>query len=224
MTEESLAQYTASLEGFRAQVADNRLALVLIQGLQAIGAYIGEQRAEAHPEAFALLHSFDEALEQIAGDESAGLDEARAPEIITAQINRLDHLKLLIASPGQAVIDEARIDQVVGEISGPAAAADIVEEPFPGPAEAGRTTARPWPRPSPSNWTRTAARPNPPNRTWPPNWTASLPPRPCRRWSPRTSSTPTRFLPPEAIHPVDDELADDRIEASLHARRGWRRP
>ena len=63
VTEESLAQYTASLVGFRAQVADNRLALVLVQGLQVLGEYIGEQRAGAHPEAFALLHSFAEALE-----------------------------------------------------------------------------------------------------------------------------------------------------------------
>ncbi len=220
VTEESLAQYTASLEGFRAQVADNRLALVLIQGLQAIGAYIGEQRAEAHPEAFALLHSFDEALEQIAGDESAGLDEARAREIITAQVNRLDHLKLLIASPGQAVIDEARIDRVVGEISGPAAAADIVEEPFPGPAEAvadhGETLAAAFPIELDTD--SGAAEPAEQDLA------AELDSLFATEAMPAMESAdvqyPDEVLPPEAIHPVDDELADDRIEASLHARRG----
>jgi pilus assembly protein FimV len=220
VTEESLAQYTASLEGFRAQVADNRLAQVLVQGLQAIGAYIGEQRAEAHPEAFALLHSFDEALEQIAGDESAGLDEARAREIITAQVNRLDHLKLLIASPGQAVIDEERIDQVVGEISGPAAAADVVEEPFPGPAEVEADHADPLSTAFPIELDTDSGAAKPAEQ----DLAAELDSLFASEAMPAMESAdiqyPDEVLPPEAIHPVDDELADDRIEASLHARRG----
>ena len=220
VTEESLAQYTASLEGFRAQVADNRLALVLIQGLQAIGAYIGEQRAEAHPEAFALLHSFAEALERIAGDESAALDETRAREIITEQINRLDHLKLLIASPGQAVIDEARIDRVVGEISGPAAAADIVEEPFPGPAEVEADHSEALAAAFPIELDTAGGAAEPADQ----DLAAELDSLFATEAMPAMESAdiqyPDEVLPPEAIHPVDDELADDRIEASLHARRG----
>ena len=220
VTEESLAQYTASLEGFRAQVADNRLALVLIQGLQAIGAYIGEQRAEAHPEAFALLHSFAEALERIAGDESAALDETRAREIITEQINRLDHLKLLIASPGQAVIDEARIDRVVGEISGPAAAADIVEEPFPGPAEVEADHSEALAAAFPIELDTAGGAAEPADQ----DLAAELDNLFATEAMPAMESAdiqyPDEVLPPEAIHPVDDELADDRIEASLHARRG----
>ena len=220
VTEESLAQYTASLVGFRAQVADNRLALVLVQGLQVLGEYIGEQRAGAHPEAFALLHSFAEALEQVADRAESGLDDAQARKIITAQINRLDHLKLLIAAPGQVPIDEARIDEVVGEISTPAAAADIASEPFAGLDEAttdhgaALTEAFPIELDTDHGADEQAGL----------DLATELDSLFAETSKPAMESAdvqyPDEVLPPEAIHPLDDELADGHIEASLHDRRG----
>jgi pilus assembly protein FimV len=66
VTDDSLRHFNTKLSRFHEEVTDNKGALVLIQGLQALGDYIAEERADAHPEAFILLHSFNDALEQVA--------------------------------------------------------------------------------------------------------------------------------------------------------------
>ena len=220
VTEESLAQYTDSLAAFRAQVADNRLALVLVHGLQVLGEYIGDERADAHPETFALLHSFAEAVEQLVGGDETGLNDTGAREIITEQVNRLNGLKLLIAAPGETVIDEARIDEVVDEISAPAAAADIIEEPFVGMAEPEADRSEALNTVFPIDFGPESGAGEPAGQDWDTELdglftTASMP-----AMESADLQYPDEILPPEAIHPLDNELADDLIEASLPAKRG----
>ena len=63
VTEESLMQFNATLLNCHQHMTGNKAALVLLQGLQALGDYISEERANSHPDAFTLLHAFDEALD-----------------------------------------------------------------------------------------------------------------------------------------------------------------
>jgi len=119
VTEESLAQFNNTLAASHQQMTDNKPALVLLQGLQALSDYIAEERAAAHPEAFTLLHLFNEALEQVVQTDDSRLDQGGVQELLVDRINRLNNLKMLIANQFAAPMDEQLIDDVVDEISAP---------------------------------------------------------------------------------------------------------
>lgn len=222
VTDESLKQYNVQLSRFREKIADNRFALVLVQGLQALGDYIGEERAEAHPEAFTLLHSFDEALGLIAQLQDSSADQNKVQEILIEQINRLNNLKLLISGPSQAKIDDHLIDEVVEEISTPVATEALTPEP---------SFTLPVQEESPagfSTFAETVVDSNSAGEQQDDPLADSLGAEIDTLFSfggkPAMESDsvqyPDEVLPPDAIHPVDDELADDLIEASLQSGRG----
>lgn len=221
VTNESLKQYNVQLSHFREKVADNRFALVLVQGLQALGDYIGEERAEAHPEAFTLLHSFDEALELIAQLQNSSTDQNKVQEILVDQINRLNNLKLLISGPSTAKIDDNLIDDVVEEISTPVAADTFTQAPswtLPEKEE----SQEEFPATTGAMVTNTVSdhQDDPLADTL----GAEIDTLFAFGGKPAMESDsvqyPDEVLPPDAIHPVDDELADDLIEASLQSGRG----
>ncbi|HFQ89612.1 MAG TPA: hypothetical protein ENK27_05990, partial [Desulfobulbus sp.] len=60
VTDTGLEEFNQRVVGVEETCGDDRSAQVLIQGLKALGAYITEEKADAHPEAFTLLHSFYE--------------------------------------------------------------------------------------------------------------------------------------------------------------------
>lgn len=217
VTDESLAQFNNTLAASHQQMTGNRPALVLLQGLQALSDYIAEERAEAHPESFTLLHSFNEALEQVTQSGDVGLDQAAVQELLVDRINRLNTLKMLIANQLAAPFDEQLIDHVVDEISAPGPTLNL-GEPEPLSLDAAmpaafsdRETA------SENSWQS-------PEEDASESIGAEIDTLFAFDAMPamETSDTqyPDEILPPDAIHPVADELADDFIEAQLSEKRG----
>ncbi len=219
VTDDNLKQFNEWLQQYRTSIADNRLVMVLVQGLQALGEYIGTERADAHPEAFTLLHSFSDALDQVARFSEGDIDEKRAQDILVEQINRLNNLKLIIARPQEAHIDEQAIEEVMGEINRPTATEGILEEPVVEPP----TVAAPAPPPPLPSAVEQMPIPAD-DETSEDALQAELDSLFGIDAKPAMESADTQYpneiLPPDAIQPVDDELADDLIEASLHSKRG----
>ncbi len=219
VTDESLRQFNDKIAGFYPHITDNKPALVLVQGLQALGDYIAEERADAHPEAFILLHAFNEALDQVLHPEAHRLDQGGVQELLVDRINRLNNLKLLITSPSGALVDDQRIDEVVEELSAPVA----VEQPAPAvektqpeavasisPAEApaiDRGVGQ-APEPAPSTDSLEAEIDTLFNMDAMPAMESA------------DVQYPDEVLPPDAIHPIEDELPDDFIESQLSSKRG----
>ena len=101
--DESLAGFAASLQTLsEAKVHDNA-ALILIKGLQALGQYIADERARAHLEAFNLLHAFHDGLAQLLDESPFASDVETKKHILMDRINRMNHLKKLIASADSIV-------------------------------------------------------------------------------------------------------------------------
>jgi len=217
VTDESLLQFNRSIVGLHQSVAENKPALVLVQGLQALGDYIADERAEAHPESFILLHSFSENLEKVLLADESTLDQAAIQDVLVDQINRLNNLKMLITTQASAPVDEQRIEAVVDELSGLG-----VEEP----------SIALTPSPEPTEVTATvtlsqeedmdAAAESPAVSTA--GLEAEIDTLFAMDAMPAMESAdvqyPDEVLPPDAIQPVDDELADDYIESHLSTKRG----
>jgi len=220
VTDESLRQFNNNLSQFHQKCTDNKPALVLVQGLQALGDYISEKRADAHPEAFILLHSFNEALEQIAETAKPPLDQDKIQDLLVDRINRLNNLKMLIAAQTTSPLDEQLIDGVVEEISAPAALEDIFDQPV--------VTTEEEREPSQAFLSADLAMETKTVEDSGDLFTDSLEAEIDTLFSmdikPAMETAdvqyPDEILPLDAIHPVDDELADDFMEAHLSANRG----
>jgi pilus assembly protein FimV len=218
VTDESLQQFNKTIAGFHGQVADNKPALVLVQGLQALGDYIADERADAHPEAFILLHAFSEALEQVlqTGDQALGQDKIQ--DLLVDRINRLNNLKLLIAAPSGVPVNDQRVDEVFEEFNAPSpeglTAPDLHLQgaSSTSPASLEEELGIDLPMDAPA-----AAAPTD-------NLEAEIDTFFTMDAMPAMESAdvqyPDEVLPPDAIQPVDDELADDFIESQLSSKRG----
>lgn len=95
VTDEGLEKFHAEATRLRKQLNDNTDAQVLVQGLQALGAYIRQQKSEAHPDAFTILHSFYDALKSLL--EHSDLTAEQRRRILVEQISSLNSLKDIIA-------------------------------------------------------------------------------------------------------------------------------
>lgn len=219
VTDESLRQFNDKIAGFYPHITDNKPALVLVQGLQALGDYIAEERADAHPEAFILLHAFNEALDQVLHPEAHRLNQEAVQELLVDRINRLNNLKLLITSPTGALVDDQRIDEVVEELSAPVA----MEQPAPAvektqseavasisfaEAPAIETGIGQVSEFAPSTDSLEAEIDTLFNMDAMPAMESA------------DVQYPDEVLPPDAIHPIEDELPDDFIESQLSSKRG----
>jgi len=220
VTDESLKLFNTNLAPFHGMFADNKPALVLVQGLQVLCDYISEKRAGAHPEAFLLLHSFYEALEQFVAAGEQPLDQSKIHDLLVDRVNRIDNLKMLVAAQTTSSLDAHTIDKFVDEISSPVAVekvanlppttpdapiapalflqADLAKETKPGDDQADDLLGDTFEAEIDALFAMD---------TKPAMETADV-------------QYPDEILPPDAIHPVDDELADDFIEASLSSKRG----
>lgn len=215
VTDESLRQFNTSLSLFYQKYNADRPALVLVQGLQALGDYISEKRGDAHPESFILLHSFNEALEQIA-DQS--LDQDTIQDLLVDRINRLNNLKMLIAAQTASPLDEQLINGVVEEISAPG----VMEDVFVHSAEAKTDDESPA-LVSTDRATETKAIERP-DDLFTDSLEAEIDTLFAMDVKPAMETAdvqyPDEILPLEAIHPVDDEVAGDFMEAHLNINRG----
>ncbi len=104
VTDNGLDKFREQVGQLTESVKDDKAALVLLQGLGVLGNYIADEKADAHPEAFILLHSFYKGLERLLKDENLGDQERQ--EILVSQVERLNNLKALIAAGGTAVTEE----------------------------------------------------------------------------------------------------------------------
>lgn len=221
VTDESLKQFNTNLSCFHQKYSNNKPALVLVQGLQALGDYISEMRANAHPEAFILLHSFNDALEQITKTAEQPLDQKKIQELLADRINHLNNLKMLIAAQTAQPFDEQHINGVVDEISAPGSMDAVFDRPDETPVEE--------PLHSPAFLSADSTQKPEKVESSGDMFTASLEDeidtlfgmdmKPAMETA--DVQYPDEMLPLDAIHPVEDDLSDDFIEAQLETNRGF---
>ncbi|MEA2116528.1 MAG: hypothetical protein U9P36_14255 [Thermodesulfobacteriota bacterium] len=96
VTVEGLEQFNRQAEELHEHLPDNKSSEILLQGLQALGSYISEEKVHAHPDAFTLLHSFYDGLKILVTDED--IDTEKRREILIDRVSRLNSLKEIIAT------------------------------------------------------------------------------------------------------------------------------
>lgn len=96
ITDEGLEQFNLQADELRDHLPDNKSSQILLQGLQAIGSYISEEKVNAHPDAFTLLHSFYDGLKILVTDKD--IDTEKRREILIDRVSRLNSLKEIIAT------------------------------------------------------------------------------------------------------------------------------
>ena len=116
VTDKGLDQFNAQIADIREHFMDNKSAQILIQGLQALGGYITDERADAHPEAFSMLHSFYEGLELLLDEKN--IDEEEKQNVLIDRVNRLNALKAIIAETRKDK-EEASGEDIIDEVLAP---------------------------------------------------------------------------------------------------------
>ena len=116
VTDKGLDQFISQIAEVREQLMGNKPAQILIQGLQALGGYITDERAKAHPEAFSLLHSFYDGLELLLRDDE--INEEEQQNILIDRVNRLNTLKSIIAGATDQ-IEHNVADDIIDEVMTP---------------------------------------------------------------------------------------------------------
>ena len=125
VTDEGLEQFNHQAEELHEHLLDNKPAEVLLQGLQALGAYISEEKVNAHPDAFTLLRSFYDGLKILVSDKD--LDTEKRREILIDRVNRLNSLKEIIAA-ASTIEPVDRADDEVDKILDFAVDSNVVED------------------------------------------------------------------------------------------------
>lgn len=134
VSDNSLAKFATALHILGEERIQNKAALILIQGMQALGQYIADERAQAHPESFNLLLSFHDGLMQVLDEGPSAPSSQQKKRILVNKVNRLNHLKKLIAPQDaevpaaiplpQAVAAQARTAPSIAELRDDAALRD----------------------------------------------------------------------------------------------------
>lgn len=208
VTEESLQQLTLQLDYFHQSLAGDKPAMVLIQGLRALGDYITESGAAAHPESFTLLHAFSEGLEQVLHVDPDKRDKQQLQSLLVDRIGRLNALKaLIIEQPSPP--SEKLIDGLVEEMAVPEQAPESTSED---------STVEP-----PKEFT--AAQEPEEAVEYPEDIEAELdelfPVEHTPAMETSDKKYPDEILPPDAIHPISDDVADEYIETELRSKRDF---
>ncbi|MGE4560312.1 MAG: hypothetical protein AB7E77_08925, partial [Desulfobulbus sp.] len=136
-------------------------------------------------------------------------------QLLVDRINQLNNLKMIIVSPENGKVDEAMIAGVVEEITEPVldpeskdviGEADEITFPSPSPQE---QPAADQPQQEEDAFTLGVELDS----------IFGMEAKPAMETA--DEQYPDEILPPDAIHPVDDELADDLIGAQLSSKRGF---
>ncbi len=241
VTDKDLEKFNRQATELQDHLADNPHARILIQGLQAIGSYISEEKVNAHPDAFGLLHSFYDGLKNLILD--TNLDSTQRQEIVVEQVSRLNSLKEIIAeavTPESAATSEDMVDHALGfddqeaEVEPGAAAFDFSEqetadEPvesgeIPAPADelettpaADEDTGQPAPTLEPDLEMDEIASLSSEEDFDVPESTEKV----SAAMETSEEQYPDEILAPDAIQPVSDTIADEFIEEELHISSRW---
>ncbi len=213
VTAESLEQFNTHLEHFQKQLTGDKPALVLVQGLRALGDYISEEKARSHPESFTLLHAFSDALEQVLHVDPEQRDQEQMRALLVDRVGRLNGLKSLIAEKGITPQDDDKLDEVVDEITAPA----LFEEPSPEEPMEEEPPAGPPSLPD----RRTSEELKQDDDSIVSELDDLFPSMAVAGMESSDTRYPDEILPPDAIHPVDDSVADNLIHAEVGGRRGF---
>ncbi|MCI5161323.1 MAG: hypothetical protein D3917_04705, partial [Candidatus Electrothrix sp. AX5] len=95
VTQEGLEKFHSEATELRGHLAGNRDAQILVQGLQALGSYIREEKSNAHPDSFTILHAFYDALKLLIQDTNLTAEQRK--QVLIEQIGSLNSLKAIIA-------------------------------------------------------------------------------------------------------------------------------
>ena len=98
INDSTLKQFNTRLAGIEPQFKGDESALIIIQGLQVLGRYIDDERANAHPDATNLIHTFFDGLELL---NQENIDEEERKNILIDRVDRLNKLKMLLAPQEQ---------------------------------------------------------------------------------------------------------------------------
>lgn len=202
VTEESLNQFNQQVDHFHQRLADDKPAMVLVQGLRALGDYIEESAATAHPESFTLLHAFSEGLEQVLHVEPDARDKEQLQTLLIDRVSRLNALKELIVEEPAAPTEEI-VDELVEEMQA-VDEAPVSEQPF-------ATTA------APVTHEERAAGSMDIEAELDDLFPEEVHHSPAMETSEK--KYPDEVVPPEAIQPISDEIADGYIETQLRSKR-----
>jgi pilus assembly protein FimV len=96
ITDDILNQLHDELQDLKDVWTDNKINLVYVQGMEAIGRYILREKASAHPNAVKLLFSFYYHLEKIVS--SASMSEEEKKKLLLQDVKAFDQFKILINS------------------------------------------------------------------------------------------------------------------------------
>jgi len=209
VTDESLQQFNKQLDHFQEILTDDKPAMVFAQGLRALGNYIQESAANAHPESFTLLHTFSEALEQVLHVEPEQRDQKQLQELLADRIGRLNALKALIAKEPTAPAEEI-VDEIVSEMT-PEEEMGVPAENFLAPTELAVPADE-----APAGSVDT-------DEDFGGDISAELddlfPDEVTPAMETSDQKYPDEVLPPEAITPIDDEVSDEYITTELRNKR-----
>jgi len=126
ISDDIMAEMLAHAEGLKKTFQDNKVNLLFLQLLQAVGKYIKSQKANAHPDAIKLLSSIYTGLEIVSMAE--GMTDAEKQKILKIEVERFKALKSKVAerddgkttaettgkAPPQSVATgETRLDEVI---------------------------------------------------------------------------------------------------------------
>ena len=206
VTEESLHQFSLQLDHFHQVLTDDKPAMVLVQGLRALGEYIKESGAAAHPESFTLLHAFSEGFEQVLSIDPDKRDKQQLQTLLVDRIGRLNALKALIVKQPSPP-SEQLVDGLVEEMAVTKQAPEATPEVSPSESLQELTTEQ---------TTEDA-------EDYPGNIEAELDELFPVEHAPAMETSDTKYpdeiLPPDAIHPISDNVSDEYIETELRSKR-----
>jgi len=115
VTEEGLDQFNKQAKQLQVELADNESGLVLVNGLQALGTYIKEEKVKAHPDSFTLLHTFFDGLKILLKNPHMPSDKRQ--EVLIDRVSKLNALKEIIAGVAVSGLGQAgamdKVDQVL---------------------------------------------------------------------------------------------------------------
>ncbi len=203
VTDKGLDQFNSQIAEVREQLMGNKSAQILIQGLQALGGYITDERVKAHPEAFSLLHSFYDGLELLLRDDE--INEEEQQNILIDRVNRLNSLKSIIAAGSAEQVEHNIADDIIDEVMTP-----VEQEEVPEVDEELLVDDIQEESDSEGDLTFELPEEDTSEQEEPAVETVA-------RAAMETADTayPNDVLDPSAIQPVDDKVADDFIEEEL---------
>ncbi|MCI5166008.1 MAG: hypothetical protein D3903_07900, partial [Candidatus Electrothrix sp. GM3_4] len=113
VTQEGLEKFHSEATELREHLTENRDAQILVQGLQALGSYIREEKSNAHPDSFTILHAFYDALKLLIQDTNLTAEQRK--QVLIEQIASLNSLKAIIAkSATEQAVDKSAGEKKIG--------------------------------------------------------------------------------------------------------------